>query len=134
MKDFNLEKQAKIEPGFNAPEGYFDSFSEKIMTNIKNENPKVISLLDSNRKWMISIAASFLVLFSTGYYFYNSNKNKTENAEIEQYIVNNSTITDDDIASLLSENDIEKLTIDYNLENNTTENIDIENLNIEENL
>jgi hypothetical protein len=134
MKDFNLEKQAKIEPGFNTPEGYFDSFSEKIMINIENENPKVISLLDRNRKWMISIAASFLVLFSTGYFFYNSNKNKTENAEIEQYIVNNSTITDDDIASLLSENDIEKLTIDYNLENNTTENIDIENLNIEENL
>jgi hypothetical protein len=138
MKDFNLENQPKINTGFEVPNGYFDSFSEKIMTKISasdlKESPKVISLLDRNRKWMISIAASFVVFIVAGYYFYNSNNLTIETTEIEHFIVNNSTLTDDDIASLLDENDIQKLTIDYNLENISTENIDLETLDLEENL
>lgn len=138
MKDFNLENKTKIETGFKIPEGYFDSFSEKIMTQICSEkaleNPKVISLFNRNEKWFVSIAASFVVLFSMSYYFYNSNINKLETAEIEHYIVTNSTITDDDIASLLNENDIQKISIDYNLKHNSTENLELENLDLEENL
>jgi hypothetical protein len=138
MKDLNLDKQTQIESGFKIPDGYFDSFSEKVMTQISSENlkedTKVVSLFDRNKKWMLSIAASFVVLFSASYYFYNSNKEQLEITEMEHYIVTNSTITDDDIASLLNENDIQKLCVDYSLEHNSTENIDIETLNLEENL
>lgn len=138
MKNFNFEKQTQIESGFKVPDGYFDDFSEKIMTQINNEtnsqNPRVISLFDRNKKWMLSIAASFVVLFSMGYFFYNSNINKSESSEMEQYIVTNSTITDEDIASLLNQNDIQKISIEYNLKHNSTENLDLENLDLEENL
>lgn len=116
MKDYNLENEAKTATEFKIPEGYFDSFSEKIMTQISSKSlkkdTKVFSLFDRNRKWILSIAASFVVLFSASYYIYNSNKEQSEITEIEHYIVTNSTITDDDIAGLLNENDIQKLSVD----------------------
>lgn len=138
MKDFNLDKQFKVETGFKVPENYFDSFSKKIMTQISSEikvdNPKIISLFDRNKKWIVSFAASFIILFTVSYYFYNLKQIKQENSEIEQYIVTNSTITDEDIAQLLDENDIKKINIEYQLELNSSENIDLENLNLEETL
>lgn len=138
MKDFNLEKQTKIETGFNVPEGYFDSFSEKVMSQIatenSNENSKVVSLFDRNKKWILSTAASFIVFFSVGYYFFNSNKKENEEQEIENYIVHDTTISDYEIVDLMNQNDIQKLTIEYQLENQSTENIDLETLNLEENL
>ncbi len=138
MKDFNLEKHDKINPGFKVPEGYFDSFSEKVMTRIVDQNPKktskVISVIEQNKKWALSIAATLLIFFTIGYYFFDLNKTKNENLEMEQYIVNQTDITDDDFVSLLDENDIEKIAIEYHLEPNTTDNLDLENLNLEENL
>lgn len=138
MKDFNLEKQPKIETGHKVPEGYFESFSEKIMSQIaseySNENSKVVSLFDRNKKWILSIAASFVVMFSINFYFFNLNKKEIEIQEIENYIVQEATITDYDIADLMNENDIKKITIEYKLENQSTENIDLEALNLEENL
>ncbi len=136
MKDFNREKQSHIKSGFKVPDGYFDSFSEKVMSQISSESldedTKVISFLGRNKKWMLSIAATFIVLFSVSYYFDNITKSTSETSEIEHYIVTDSTITDDDIASLLNEQDIQKLNVDYILEHNSTENIDLETLNFEE--
>lgn len=138
MKDFNLEKKKQIESGFKVPDGYFDSFSEKVMTQISSESlkedTKVVSLFDRNKKWILSIAATFVVMFSAGYYFYNENKIETETTEIENFIVDQSGITDEEIVMLLDQNDINKITVDYNLDHNSIESLDVETLDLEENL
>jgi maltodextrin utilization protein YvdJ len=138
MKNFDLEKYDKIKPGFEVPEGYFDSFSEKIISKIEieipKENPKVISIFERNKKWIFSSAASLIVFFSTSYYFYNSNKQNNETYELEQYIVNQTNLTDDDFANNLSETEIANINIEFQLEQNNTEIIDLETIEIEENL
>ena len=138
MKDFKLDNETKIKTGFKVPEGFFDSFSEKVLSKIEtelpNEKPKIISIFERNKKWALSIAATLLVFITVGYYFFNLNKTKNENLELEHYIVNQTDITDDDFVSLLNENDIEKIAVEYHLDQNTTDNLDLDNLNLEENL
>lgn len=138
MIDFKLDNETKIKTGFKVPESYFDSFSEKILskieTNTTQEKPKVISIFERNKKWALSIAATLLVFITVDYYFFDLNKTKNENLELEHYIVNQTDITDDDFVSLLNENDIEKIAVEYHLDQNTTDNLDLDNLNLEENL
>ena len=44
MKDFKLDNEPKINTGFQIPEHYFEQFSEKVMTKLPNQEPKVLSL------------------------------------------------------------------------------------------
>ena len=49
MKDSNLE-DIKMNNGFKIPDGYFENFENKIMNQIENEEPKVISQPQSEIK------------------------------------------------------------------------------------
>ena len=41
MKPFKLDNEPKITSGFTMPEGYFDSFTDKVLTQLNKEEPKV---------------------------------------------------------------------------------------------
>ena len=103
------------------------------MLNIPEKEIKRISIFKKTKTWVYA-AAAILVLgicLST-LTKYNSNSNAQKTAELENYIANNTTIDDNDIADLLSENDIKKLNIDFKIENNTIENELINNENLEQ--
>lgn len=135
MKNFNLDNEPKIETGFTIPENYFDTFSEKVMSQLPTEKPKVISLYQSNKNWFLTAAAILIVSFTIpAYYLVQNNKNEINASDIESYIIEHSNVSQDDIVDLLDENDLKEMNVDYNLENISSEAIDIENIDIEQNL
>lgn len=135
MKNFNLENEPKIETGFTIPENYFNDFSEKVMQQLPSEKPKVISLYQSNKNWFLSAAAILIVSFTIPtYYLVQNNKNEVNASELESYILNHSTVSQDDIVDLLDENDLKEINVDYNLEDISSEAIDLENIDLEQNL
>ena len=135
MKNFNLENEPKIESGFTIPENYFNDFSEKVMQQLPSEKPKVISLYQSNKNWFLSAAAILIVSFTIPtYYLVQNNKNEVNTSELESYILDHSTVSQDDIVDLLDENDLKEINVDYNLEEISSEAIDLENIDLEQNL
>jgi hypothetical protein len=123
MKTFKLENEPKIKSGFITPENYFEGFSAKILQQLPNKEPKVISVFSRKKTW-IYYAAAIIVLALTipVYNNYNNNSSEIETLTLENYITYNSTVSDADLVSLLNENDIQKLNIDLDLEDKNLEN------------
>lgn len=110
MKDFKLDTNEKITSGFKIPDHYFDDFSEKVMQQLPKEEPKVISFYARNKRWIYS-AAAVLVLALSVPIVYHMQNNDTEmtSSEVENYLVTNTTLSDDDIVNLLEQEDIDQL-------------------------
>lgn len=69
----NIEKHSK-ELGFNVPEGYFEDSQERIIAKTTENKGRVIYLTKSRLLTAISIAASFVLLFTIyNYIDWNSN-------------------------------------------------------------
>ncbi|WP_339837035.1 hypothetical protein [uncultured Flavobacterium sp.] len=111
MKDFNLNNE-KIETGFKVPEGYFEQFESKMLSQlvVKNE-PKVISLWQNKRVWMTSIAAVLLVSIALPIYFSinNTTTSVVEDETIETYLAMQPTMSNYEIATELTNEDIASL-------------------------
>jgi hypothetical protein len=56
-----VENEPKIETGFITPEHYFENFSIKMMEQLPNNEPKVISIFQK-RKNIFMLVAAVLVL------------------------------------------------------------------------
>ena len=134
MKEFKLDHDPKITSGFTTPEGYFDAFSEKMMAQLPNEkSPKVISIYSHRKRWMF-VAAAVLVLALSVPIF---NKMKTNTTELDQqtledYITFNSGISENDLVDLLEKEDIEKMNMDYNIQDKDVEDLLSQNNNVEQ--
>ena len=110
MKDFKLDSNEKITSGFKIPENYFDSFSEKVIKHLPREEPKVISFYLKNKLWIYSTAAVLVITLSVSIAYQMQNKEQETTAhEVENYLVNHTNISDDDVVNLLNQEDIEKL-------------------------
>lgn len=111
MKDFNLNNE-KIETGFKVPEGYFEQFESKMLSQlvVKNE-PKVISLWQNKRVWMTSIAAVLLVSIALPIYFAinNTTTSVVEDETIETYLAMQPTMSNYEIATELTNEDFASL-------------------------
>ena len=102
MNDFKLENNAKITSGFVTPENYFDDFSEKLMAKLPAQEPKVISFYARNRSWIYSAAAILVIAFTIPVMnLWNEKPEVAYHTEVENYITNQSTITNDDLVELL---------------------------------
>jgi hypothetical protein len=110
MKDFKLDTNEKITSGFKIPDNYFDDFSEKVMQRLPKEEPKVISFYARNKRWIYSAAAVLVLALSVPIVYQMQNKEaEMTSSEVENYLVNNTTLSDDDIVNLLEQEDIDKL-------------------------
>jgi hypothetical protein len=110
MKDFKLDTNEKITSGFKIPDNYFDDFSEKVMQRLPKEEPKVISFYARNKRWIYSAAAVLVLALSVPIVYQMQNKEaEMSSSEVENYLVNNTTLSDDDIVNLLEQEDIDKL-------------------------
>ena len=139
MKDFKIDTSEKLTTGFQIPEGYLDAFSEKVMQLISKEDPKVISFYARNKSWIYSVAAVLVLALSLP--IVNQLQNKEQelsSTEIENYLTQNKSVSDDDLVNLLEQEDIDELKVNTPisedaLEDELSKNIDVEQFITNEN-
>lgn len=133
MKSFKLDNEPKITSGFTTPEGYFDSFSDKVLTQLPKEEPKVISIFSRRKIWYYTAAAVVVMMLSIPLYTnYFSTSDEVDALALEDYITNHTTISEDEIANLLDQEDLEKMKLDLNLEDEAVEDILLNNTDLEQ--
>lgn len=111
MKEFRIhEEENKMPTGFTTPDGYFDSFTERLMANLPQPEVKVVPLYRRKPVWL-SAAAAFLVIITAGIFFLLSQpaKNQPNEADIQNYLVYNTNINVYDISQNLDDQDIKSL-------------------------
>ncbi|MFZ4105487.1 hypothetical protein [Flavobacterium sp.] len=122
MKDFKLEDSEKLRSGFQIPEGYFDAFSEKVIHRISKEETKVISFYSRNKRLLYSVAAVFVIALSLPIVNHLQNKEQElSSSEIENYLTQNKSVTDDELVNLLEQEDIDKIKITTSITNEAIE-------------
>jgi len=125
MKPFKLENEPKIKSGFTTPENYFENFSAKILQQLPENEPKVISIFSRTKTWIYAAAAVIVLALTIPVYNnYQTNSTEIDSETLESYIAYNSTVSDADLVNLLDEKDIQKMNVD----------LDIADKNIEEEL
>lgn len=121
MKHFDLENNTKISSGFKIPEHYFESFEDRMMQILPQEEKevKIISLWQRKSVWLSSAAAIFIIAFGTWAYFANQT---VEDLTLSQdYLAYESDITTEDIAFHLTNEDISALETELNTFDSKTE-------------
>ena len=131
MKEFRLDNEPKITSGFKTPEGYFDDLSEKINANIPNSEPKVISIFQKRKTWMYGIAAVLAISLSIVFYQQSQSTETLDADFLENYIARNTTVSEYDLLELLEKEDIEKIQIDIDIQDDILEETMINNTNLE---
>ncbi|MBF2709295.1 hypothetical protein [Flavobacterium soyangense] len=133
MKTFKLENEPKIKTGFTTPENYFEDFSAKMMQQLPKKEPKIISLFARKKTWLYTAAAIVIMALTIPVYnYFYSNSAEIDDVTLENYITYHSTVSDEDIVNLLDEKDIQKMNIDFNIEEKTIENELSTNKNLEQ--
>ena len=132
MNDFKINSEHKIESGFKIPEDYFENFSEKVLLKINKPEPKVVSIFYRRKTWISSVAAILVISLSVTLYTKTAVKSSEEKLTLENYITNQSEISQYDLVALLDAKDIEKIKIDLKLDDKKIEEVltnssDIEN-------
>lgn len=134
MNDFKLDTNPKTKSGFETPENYFETFSDRLMQNmpIESEEPKVISFYARHKNWIYSAAAILVISLSIPVMNqFTATSDAVSNVEVENYLAYHSTLTDDDIVNLLDSEDVQKLAIETPIENLSADDIMAENVDIE---
>ncbi len=121
MKNFTLDNKPKIKPGFTVPENYFATLSEKINDKLPKEAPKVITFYRRKKVWIYSFAAVVVVSLSVLLVQQFNTQPSLDSEFLENYISQNTSVSQDDIIELLEQEDIEKLKVDYNIEEDLIE-------------
>jgi hypothetical protein len=132
MKDFKLDNEPKINTGFQIPENYFEQFSEKVMSKLPYQEPKVISLWDRNKKWIYGAAAVLVLSLSIPIANQLQNNSEESTNEIENYLAYHASISNDDLIELLEEEDIAKIEVSNSIDNETMEEVLHETTEIED--
>ena len=137
MKTFKLENEPKIESGFKTPDHYFEDFSAKIMQQLPENEPKVISIFQKRKNILFAIAAVLVLALMIPVYTTLSTNTKTlDETTLENYITYQSNVNQYDLISELELEDINKIktTIpieDEAIEDVLTTNSDMEHLILE---
>ena len=133
MKTFKLDNEPKIETGFSVPENYFENFSAKMILKLPENEPKIISIFERKKTWIYAAAAIIVLALSLPIYnFYFSHSPEIDEETLENYITYHSTVSDSDLVNLLDEQDIQKMHIDVNIEDEIIENELSDNNNLEQ--
>ncbi|MEO0046490.1 MAG: hypothetical protein RL705_1681 [Bacteroidota bacterium] len=133
MKPFKLDNEPKISSGFTLPDGYFESFSDKISTQLSKEDPKVIPIFRRKKTWYYAAAAVIVIILSFPVYTnYFSISEEVDAVVLEDYITNQTTISEEEIANLLDQEDLEKMKLELNLGDAEVEDILLNNNDLEQ--
>ncbi len=134
MKAFKLENEPKIESGFKTPDHYFDHFSAKVLEQLPENEPKVISIFQK-RKTVIMMVAALLILalMIPIYTSISTNSKELDETTLENYLAYQSNLNQYDLISELETEDITKMQPvstpeDKVIEDILTTNSDVEQL------
>jgi len=123
MKPFNLENHPKIKTGFTTPEGYFEQFSEKLLSTVSQEEKPVISIFARNKKWFMAVAAVLILAIMIPFLNKAGNDSQSlDNASLENYLAYQTTITPEELVSSMNSEDFDAIETDLNLDDATLEN------------
>ncbi|MFV8354643.1 hypothetical protein ACNQGB_00470 [Flavobacterium sp. XS1P32] len=137
MKTFKLENEPKIETGFKTPEHYFDNFSIKMMEQLPNNEPKVISIFQKRKNIFMLVAAVFVLALMIPILNPSTENSKDlDAAALENYITYQSNVNQYDLISVLESEDINTINSGIVLEDDAIEdhlstNSNLENLILE---
>jgi hypothetical protein len=133
MKDFKLDNEPKITSGFTTPDGYFDTFSEKILAQLPKQEPKVISIFSSKKTWYYAAAAILILMLSVPIYTkYATQQEEIDSDTLENYIAYQSTISEEQIVDLLEQEDLDKMKLEFNVDDEAIEDALNSNSNLEQ--
>ncbi|WP_293895348.1 hypothetical protein [Flavobacterium sp.] len=134
MKDFKLDNEPKITPGFTTPDGYFDTLSDKVLAQLPSkEEPKVISIFSFKKTWYFVAAAVLILMLCIPLFTkYSSQQEDIDSATLENYIANQSNISEEQIVDLLEQEDVDKMKLDYNIDDAAIEDALNSNSNLEQ--
>jgi hypothetical protein len=133
MNHFNLDNESKITSGFKAPDGYFDTFPDKVLVRLPKQEAKVISIFSNTKTWYFAAAAVLILLLSVPLYNqYVTNQETVDATVLEDYLAYNTTVSEDEIVSLLDKEDLEKMKVDFNLQDKDIEEALESNSNLEQ--
>ena len=133
MKNFKLGNEPKITSGFTTPDGYFDTFSEKVLTQLPKQEPKVISIFSSKKVWYFAVAAILILMLSVPLFTkYSTQQEEIDTATLENYIAYQSNISEEEIVNLLEQDDLDKMKLDFNIDDATIEDALKSNSNLEQ--
>ncbi len=128
MNDFKLDNHPKIKSGFTVPDNYFENF--KLKMNPKPE-PKVIPIFARKKVWIPAVAAVLILALMLPIYNYRASLQQPDANSIENYLTYNSGISQYELVALLEQEDIDKIDIDFQLEDKAIEDILTINNNFE---
>ena len=133
MKNFNLGNEPKITSGFTTPDGYFDKFSEKVLAQLPKQETKVISIFSSKKVWYFAAAAVLILMLSIPLFNkYSSQQEEIDSATLENYIAYQSNISEEEILNLLEQDDLDKMKLDFNIDDAAIEDALKSNSNLEQ--
>lgn len=117
MKRFDLDNEPKIPSGFKIPDHYFEQLENTIMHQLPEKEVRVISIFSTRRFWLTAAAAIFVFgIFTTMYLSYS----KTDGITAEDYLANETSITNEDIIENLSDEDITAMEESFDLYDHDT--------------
>jgi len=133
MKNFKLGNEPKITSGFTTPDGYFDTFSEKVLAQLPKQETKVISIFSSKKVWYFAAAAILILMLSIPLFNkYSTQQEEIDTATLENYIAYQSNISEEEIVNLLEQDDLDKMKLDFNIDDATIEDALKSNSNLEQ--
>ena len=133
MKNFNLGNEPKITSGFTTPDGYFYTFSEKVLAQLPKQETKVISIFSSKKVWYFAAAAILILMLSIPLFTkYSTQQEEIDTATLENYIAYQSNISEEEIVNLLEQDDLDKMKLDFNIDYATIEDALKSNSNLEQ--
>jgi hypothetical protein len=115
MNEFKINNENKITSGFRIPEEYFDEFTVELNNKINLPKAKLKVISINTKRWITSVAAVLIGALSVTVYSKIIVSNSDENVLMENYITNNSEISQYDLITLLDKKDIENLSAELNL-------------------
>jgi hypothetical protein len=133
MKEFKLDNEPKITSGFITPDGYFDTLSNKILAQLPKQEPKIISLFSYRKTWYYAVAAILILMLSIPLFTkYSTNTEEIDNTTLENYLAYQSTISEEEIVKLLEQEDLDKMKIEFNIQDKDIEDALYSNKNLEQ--
>ncbi|MES2410805.1 MAG: hypothetical protein V4535_05105 [Bacteroidota bacterium] len=133
MKDFKLDNEPKITSGFTTPDGYFDTFTDKVLAKLPKQEPKVVSIFSSRKTWYFAAAAVLILMLSIPLFNnYNTQSEEIDTATLENYIAYQSNISEEQIVDLLEQEDLDKMKLDFNVDDTAIEDALNTNSNLEQ--
>jgi hypothetical protein len=134
MKEFKLENEPKITSGFKVPDGYFENLENSVLKKItETEKETPVFTLFTRRNWILAVAAVFVIALSIPIVNQlNTSKNVIDEVQLENYLAEQSTVSEDDIVELLDEQKIQQIKLELNVDSNELEETLLTNSNLED--